>query len=103
MVSVALEIKVNKKNVSTDKNKINYKIADKVVAELQTIIDIAINLEGFYYLPYYQIATVKQFKAAYPNSTEWKKQADIWNPILPKNKNRLFNNEFLKAYLDKLD
>ena len=105
MVSVALEIKVKKFDLSKDINKTNYKITEIVTSKIQTIIDLAINdlatnKRGSYYLPYYKIATLKQFKEAYPNCTQWKIQADIWNPI--NNNQRLFSNEFLKTYLDEL-
>jgi hypothetical protein len=103
MVSVALEIKVNKFDSSTDKNKTNYKITEEVISKIKKNIDLAINKRGSYYLPYYKIATIEQFKAAYPKYPKWEEQADIWNPIISKDKNRLFSNEFLKEYLNQLN
>jgi hypothetical protein len=102
MVSVALEVKVNKFNLPTDRNITNFKITEKVTSEIQIIIDLAISKGGSYYLPYYKIATLEQLKKAYSNCTQWKHQADIWNPINDANGNRLFSNEFLKEYLNEL-
>ena len=99
MVSVALEIKVKKEISETGDTYPKYTVARVVVEKIQSIIDIALDeLEGSYYLPYYQAAKIEQFRKAYPNYQQWLDQANIWNPIVEGEK-RLFDNEFLKTHL----
>lgn len=107
MVSVALEVKV-KKILQPGDNPLphpKYTVIDATVTNLRKANQLAIDNGGSYYLPYYQIADVTQFKQAYPQHDEWLAQADIWNPKIlnPANGawNRLFNNEFLKTHLDQ--
>jgi decaprenylphospho-beta-D-ribofuranose 2-oxidase len=99
MVSVALEIKVNKKMADADKNSMHpiFKVDENALDLIRKIINEAQRLEGSYYLPYYQAAKIDQFQAAYPHHTKWKKAADDWNPEVDGR--RAFNNEFLKAHL----
>lgn len=97
MVSVALEIKVKKDRSENNTTYPKYTVTPVVITAIQEIIQIALNLEGSYYLPYYQAATPEQFKAAYPNYKKWLEQADKWNPVVSGK--RLFDNEFLKTHL----
>lgn len=106
MVSIALEIKVPKeRQVSPITFYPKFVVSNDAATVIQKIINLALQLEGSYYLPYYQVATLEQFKAAYPNHSEWKKQADVWNPVAKHGEargQRLFNNQFLEIYLNKL-
>lgn len=72
MISVALEIKV-KKSTADDINSVThpkYIVDSKAVEDIRAIIDKAHELGGSYYLPYYKIASLNQFRNAYPKYKE---------------------------------
>jgi hypothetical protein len=100
MISVALEVKVEKSTTDDIKNVIHpdFKVSINAITRIRKIINKATELGGKYYLPYYQAADIDQFRLAYPKHIQWKAQADIWNPA-DANGKRVFNNEFLKAHL----
>lgn len=103
MVSIALEIKVRKVRIDAHDNEKypKYVVCDEAIHKLRSVIDLAQKLGGSYYLPYYQIATQDQFKLAYPNNSDWKKQANLWNPINATTEKRAFSNQFIDIYLDE--
>lgn len=57
------------------------------------LIDLALSLNGTYYLPYYPFATQAQFKASYPRYEEF---LELKHKIDPTNK---FSNTFINHYL----
>lgn len=57
------------------------------------MIDFTLSLNGTYYLPYLPLATIKQFRTAYPNYTDYLQIKSKYDP------KKILSNLFIEKYL----
>lgn len=68
---------------------------DAVRAWLRLCVDAALDCGGTYYLPYYPVATLQQFRAGFPDHPLQRAALERYNP------RRRLHNLFLRQYVDQ--